>query len=236
MENAILEDLRMLRKEAAARDEAAVAREEALRKKAAARDEAAVAREEALRKEAAAREEAAVAREEALRKEAAARYEVLTARLNDLSLLIGALVGPKESPSAASFATIGAEALLVLERTRGISSAPPPPEGAPDSERAPIASPGDLARLRACTTESAFVLAARRAALKRGRARGRMRARVRACSSAARAPNGLSRCTRRSPLSTAGSPTCTPRGPPFGWAARWRSAAPWAGSPRARCS
>jgi len=132
----ILEKVEAISVEAAARDAAlrkeAEARDAALRKEAEARDAA-------LRKE-------AEARDAALRKEAEARNAALRAEFAAL-----------ESPSAPSYASVGDEALAALSASRRIVEAAAPPGAT--AESAPVATPGDLARLRACTSVSALVAA-----------------------------------------------------------------------------
>jgi len=64
-----------------------------------------------------------------------------------------------DSPSASSYADIGAGALTALVAIGRISEVAAPPEGADEAESAPLAAPDDLARLRACKSESDFVAA-----------------------------------------------------------------------------
>jgi hypothetical protein len=161
-----------MRAEAAARSAEAAARDDAMRAEAAARSAEAAARDDAMRAEAAARDAAmraeaaarsaeAAARYDAMRAEAAARSAEAAARDRQVLAELAALRAgnPVESPSANSYATVGAEALAALTMARNIKCAAAPPEGATEAERAPIASPADLARLGACTLESEFVAA-----------------------------------------------------------------------------
>ena len=100
-------------------------------------------RDATLRADAERRDAAAVARDAALRAEVAA--------LRPVAL--------DESPSAPSYAVVGSEALLVLEKACRISVAVEPSSGTDAVEGAPVASPDDLARLRACATERELVAA-----------------------------------------------------------------------------
>ena len=103
---------------------------------------AAAARDAVLRAELAEREAAAAARDTVLRAELAAFRE-----------------GKALSPSAPSYASVGAEALQALEDRRHISVASEPPADAPEDECAPVASPVDAERLRTCTDEHDLVAA-----------------------------------------------------------------------------
>ena len=134
----VLGEMRQLRRDTAERDAKAAEREALLRKEAA-------EREALLRKEAA-------ERDAQLRKEAAERDARLRADF-------AALLAPKESPSATSYANVGSEALAALTTSGRIAQAEPPPAGATAEELAPIASPADLAILSACRSESELVAA-----------------------------------------------------------------------------
>ena len=97
---------------------------------------------------------------QSLRVEAAARDAALRADLAATARELAALrEANAQSPSAPSYATVGAEVLAALEAGRQISVAVAPPEGASADETAPVASPDDLARLGACPTEHALVAA-----------------------------------------------------------------------------
>jgi hypothetical protein len=157
--------LELGRTEAAARYDAmraeAAARYDAMRAEAAAHSAEAAARYDAMRAEAAAHSAEAATRYDAMRAEASARSAEAAARNRLMLAELAALRAgnPVESPSANSYATVGAEALTALKMACNIKCAAAPPEGATEAERAPIASPADLARLGACTLESDFVAA-----------------------------------------------------------------------------
>ena len=104
---------------------------------------------QALRADAAEREAAAAAREAA----AAARDAALRAEIAALR------EGKALSPSAPSYASVGADALEALEVSHRISVAAAPPPDAPEDECAPVASPSDAERLRACADEHDLVAA-----------------------------------------------------------------------------
>ena len=134
---AILEELRLLRaeaREAALRTEA---REAALR---------AEAREAALRTEAREAALRAEAREAAMRMEARIFAELSAMRTGSALL-----------SSAPSRATVGAEALAALVASHQISVAAAPDEGLSAEDLAPLASPDDLERMRACEREASLV-------------------------------------------------------------------------------
>ena len=107
----------------------------------------------------AARAETAVLRAELAARDSArdsvlaARDSVLAARDSALRAELAALrSGGLQTPSAVSFAGVGGEALAALAACSRISDAKP-------AEGAPVATPGDLARLRACTSERELVAA-----------------------------------------------------------------------------
>ena len=118
------------------------------------RELAEAAAREAARDAAHQRELAEAAEREAARETAFQRE--LAAIRADLAAL---RVGKVDSPSAPAYATVGYECLTTLAAIKSISDAAAPPEDAPAAERAPIASPGDLARLLACATERDLVVA-----------------------------------------------------------------------------
>ncbi len=156
MTDVLVEMVKTLLEQNAARD-AAHQRELA---EAAAREAARDAAHQRELAEAAAREaarDAAHQRElaEAAEREAAFQRELAAIRA-DLAAL---RVGKVDSPSAPAYATVGYECLTTLAAIKSISDAAAPPEDAPAAERAPIASPGDLARLLACATERDLVVA-----------------------------------------------------------------------------
>jgi hypothetical protein len=126
--NKIVKDSAELRAEIAARDAAAAARDAA----AAARDAATAAQVETLRMEIA----AATARTEA-------------------QIAAASRVGG--SPLSPSYAAVGDTALHTLTSARRIFHLQPPPDGASDDEKAPVAAPEDLGRLLACTSERDLV-------------------------------------------------------------------------------
>jgi hypothetical protein len=158
----------------AARDAAAAAQVEAMRAEiaaAAARDAAQV---EAMRAEiaaAAARDAAAAAQVEAMRVEiaaAAARDAAAAAQVETLHVEIAAAAARTEaqiaaasrvggSPLSPSYAAVGDTALHTLTSARRIFHLQPPPDGASDDEKAPVAAPEDLGRLLACTLERDLV-------------------------------------------------------------------------------
>jgi hypothetical protein len=137
---------------AAARDTAAAARAEALREEYAALIAAAAARAEALREEYAARDAAAAARDTASAAREAALYTRISSR-------IAAVIESSRAPSPSS-TTVGDRALHALSVMKRIFHLQPPPDGASDDEKAPIATPEDLRRLlAACTWRSDLVAA-----------------------------------------------------------------------------
>jgi hypothetical protein len=149
---ALREEYAALIAAAAARDTAAAARAEALREEYAALIAAAAARAEALREEYAARDTAAAARDTA----AAAREAALYTRI---SSRIAAVIESSRAPSPSS-TTVGDRALHALSVMKRIFHLQPPPDGASDDEKAPIATPEDLRRLlAACTWRSDLVAA-----------------------------------------------------------------------------
>ena len=95
-------------------------------------------------------------RVEAAARDAATRAEVAAVRAELAAHREGKAV---DSPSALSYASVGADALAALAAIGRISDAAAPPEGAGAAESAPFATPDDLARLRACTSEPDFVAA-----------------------------------------------------------------------------
>ena len=114
--------------------------------------------------EAAAREEARDAAHQRELAEAAAREEARdAARQRELAAIRAELAalcaGKVDSPSAPAYATVGFECLATLAASKCLTDAAAPPEDAPAAERAPIASPEDLARLLACATERDLVVA-----------------------------------------------------------------------------
>jgi hypothetical protein len=120
----LMEQIKVLRAEAAARDAEAAARYTALREEAAARDAKAAARDA-----------------EAAARIAALRFEVVALREGNML-----------SPLARSYASVGVDSLAALSANGVIFS---PGAGAGP----PIATPDDLARLRACATEPELVAA-----------------------------------------------------------------------------
>jgi hypothetical protein len=119
------------------------------------REEATAARAEAAARDATLREELAAARAEAAARDAAARADS-AARDAALRAIIG---GKGETPLSPSYATVGDGALAALAAGKRIFSARVPPEGAPDAESAPVATPGDLGVLLACASERDLVAA-----------------------------------------------------------------------------
>jgi hypothetical protein len=136
--------------EAAAREAAREAARDAAHQRELAEAAAREAAREAARDAARQRElEEAVARDAAHQRELAAiRAELAALR-----------VGKEDSPSAPAYATVGFECLATLTASKRLTDAAAPPEDAPAAERAPIASPDDLARLLACATERDLVVA-----------------------------------------------------------------------------
>ena len=90
----------------------------------------------------------------ALRIKAAARDSAIRAELAALRVS-----APLESPSVASYATVGAEALADLELCGRVTAAAAPAEGASAAECAPIASAADLERLGPWRDKKQFVAA-----------------------------------------------------------------------------
>ena len=98
-------------------------------------------------------------REARLRAEAEQREAAAAAREAALLALLAAREGKVLSPSAPSYATVGSDALTLLEATHRISVAAEPPASADAAEGAPVASIDDLERLRSCATERDFIIA-----------------------------------------------------------------------------
>ena len=202
------------------------------------RDAEAKARDEALRAEFA---EAKVSIEAGLA-EAKVRAEVLRAEQAESSQLVLAKLadrhGGAQSPSAPSFATVGDEALKALRASGRIVTAAEPPADASYADSVPVASAADLARLGAFELVADFVRAFT-PFLWAARGFHGARAGVDPCArvliNSENVPwldaiDGPLKPDQRK------RPDFFQRGRPFGQAAWMLTAAPSAGSHRARCS